>query len=745
MKLSNLIAVVLISLVSASQAREANHLRGASSPYLLQHLYNPVDWYPWGGEALQKARIENRPIFVSVGYSSCHWCHVMEDESFENEAIASLLNENFVSIKIDRETRPDLDEQFVVVTQILTGTSGWPNSVFLTPEGNPFHAGGYYPPAEFKSVIARVRSDWQQDPDFVSSEAGKVARAVQAYLVQKTESRDLTPEILTAAAESLVSEMDSFHGGYGVAPKFPREPILLFLLDLAQRTGREDYLNAVTNALDGMIKGGIHDQVGGGFHRYAIDPEWHVPHFEKMLYTQALTGRLLVRAWIITGRPRYKRAAERAFDYVLRELLDQDGGFYSAQDADSLNASGESVEGAFYIWVETDLIGLGDDADIIAETFQITPDGDFEGANVLNLSELPEAVAEQRNEDPVQFVMRLDEMLGKMRLAREARPAPFLDRKIILSWNAAMIETLAEAAHFLKRPDYYNAAQAAARFILTRMRNNGQLKRISFQGNSGTPAQLQDHAGLALALIALHDFAPNRENSEKWLREAHAIANQTRKGFGSAASGFRMTRRKTGISDIIPIDDTELPSGNALALNMLARLRNRMRLSEIEQDGFRLAAAISGSAIENPEVRASTIKAIQEMLIGDTGTVRHLAHGNVRVEIDYARHDRKLTATIWVADGWHINANKPLDDYSIPTQLSLEGNTELIIVYPDPVVKSLSFSKSPLALYEGVVELSTSLPKNIEAGSSQVVKLSLQACSDAICLQPENLEFVFWN
>ncbi len=741
MKLLGFLLAALLITTAGASARESNNLLGARSPYLLQHLYNPVDWHQWGPEALEKARAENKLIFVSVGYSSCHWCHVMEQESFEDEAIAALLNAHFVSIKIDRESRPDLDEQFMMVTQLLTGSGGWPNSVFLTPDGEPFHAGGYYPPDAFHNVVFQASEIWQHEPAFVAREAAKIAGMVSEVLTRSAEALEIGANDLHLAATGILAAMDPFAGGYGVAPKFPREAMFLFLLDQAQRAGDEDLLQAVTDALDGMIAGGIHDHVGGGFHRYSVDPDWHVPHFEKMLYNQALTGRLLLRAWGATGRPRYRRAAERLFDYVLRDLRDPAGGFYSAQDADSLDAGGDSVEGAYYTWTPEALAPLGAQAGLVRDAFQISDEGDLDGANVLNLWALPGELAEEAGVDRAGFVAELDTVLARMRVLREAREAPFLDRKVLVSWNAAMIETLAEAAYLLERPDYYTAAETAARFILDRMRDGVDLKRVSYEGGARIAAQLPDYAGLGLALVALHDYAPDRAAAAGWLRQARGLADGVRTRFGPVDTGYRMTETRDGLSEVIAVDDGEIPSGNALALALFARLTDRMQATEIALDGLRLAAALSGRVIDRPEQRGFALKAIAELQDGQTGPLRHAAKGAVRVELHHDRASGDIVVAIMLADGWHINAHQPLEEYFIATELVVEDSLGLAVHYPEPVVKALSFNETPLALYEGELRL---VAKSGAGTESRRVRLVLQACSDEICLQPEELRFMLW-
>ena len=695
----------LLLLAEGAMAQGAERLREAASPYLRQHADNPVDWYPWGEEALEKARAEGKPIFVSVGYATCHWCHVMEAESFEDAAIAARLNAHFVSIKIDKESRPDLDLQFMFVTEMLTGTGGWPNSVFLTPEGDPFFAGGYFPPEAFARVLGQVRLAWAENPRFVAQEARRVRAAMRGYLAQRAEARQVTPELVQAAAEGLLDRLDPFSGGLDVAPKFPREPLFLFLLDQAVREGDPALLAAVTDLLDGMIRGGIHDHIGGGFHRYAVDPEWHVPHFEKMLYTQALTGRLLVRAWETTGTARYRQAAEDTFDYVLGVLQAPQGGFFAAQDADTVAPDGTRIEGAYYLWTPEDLAPL-QDAALVAEVFGIDAAGDLDGANVLHLAEGPRQGPE---------VARLRRAMAQMAAIRRARTAPALDRKIVVAWNAAMIETLAEASRVLDRPEYFAAAQRAARFVLEDMQTEDGLRRIHFDGEVHVPAQLEDVAGMGLALVALHDAAPDRAAAARYLKEAERLARVIPEAFGAGEHGLTMTRKAArkaeGVTGIVPRDDDVLPSGNALALDLFARLAARAQRPGIERQATHLAAALSGLALEAPAVRGSALRAIQLLQGGETGRLRFAARGAVRVLLRRVGGDR-LRVQLQVAEGWHINANAPLQDHLIATELRGAG---LVARYPQATIKALTFNAAPLALFEGDVVLEAELPPGGDA------------------------------
>ncbi|ASP36163.1 DUF255 domain-containing protein [Labrenzia sp. VG12] len=741
-----ILAFALLIAVSdaAAQANKGSHLAGSTSPYLLQHLDNPVDWYPWGPEALERAKAENRLILVSVGYASCHWCHVMEEESFMNEEIAGLLNRDFISIKIDRESRPDLDEQFMTVTQMITGGGGWPNTVFLTPDGAPFFATTYVPPAELKDMLGAVQDAFVDEPDQVAQEGRRISQAVSGYLVRKAAAREITPELIAGIANETYAKLDPFHGGYGTAPKFPRETLFHFLLDHAERTGDADALTAVTNLLDGMIRGGIHDQVGGGFHRYAIDPEWAVPHFEKMLYTQALTGRLLVRAWQLTGEDRYRRAAERLFDYVLSDLREPEGAFYSAQDADSRSEDGIKAEGSYYTWTPDQIAALGGDQSFVRDLYGISEDGNFEGSNVLTLNTATEEIAADYERDPQAFRQRLDGILQRMKALRSERPAPQTDRKIVVSWNAMMIQTLAEAGNSLERPDYADAATTAATFISKNMLDEDGLKRVHFEGETAIPGQLADYAGLGLAFLTLHDVSTDPSEQKAWLEAARRMADEVQNRFGAAAAGYNMTEASEGVTRIVPLDDTELPSGNALALTLFARLSQRMRAPELELSAYDLASALSGHAASYSDLRGYLLTALQELQWGGTGRTRFAGGGHVRVTLLDHRESGDIRLSLSIAEGWHINAHKPLSDFVVPTRLVLEGQDLLPVRYPAPVVKTLAFSGTELALLEGAFDIAAEQPDAPDLERPLKATLTLQACNNEICLEPEELTFVLW-
>src|SRR3954470_13766808 len=417
--------------------RPANHLAGATSPYLLQHAHNPVDWYPWGDEALRRAREQDKPILLSIGYAACHWCHVMERESFENDATAALMNEHFVSIKVDREERPDLDAIYMDAVQAMTGSGGWPLTAFLTPDGKPFYAGTYFPDEDrhgmpaFRKVLSAIAETWHERRDEVETQSARVVDAIGRTSTLDASADALSDEVLLEAASALKGAFDRTWGGFGGAPKFPQPMTLEFLLRRHLRND-PDALELVTLTLDRMANGGMYDQVGGGFHRYSTDARWHVPHFEKMLYDNAQLVRLYVHAFQVTRDERYARVVRQTCDYLLREMRHPGGGFFSSQDADS-----EGVEGKFFIWSWDELVEVGGEP--VATAFGATPSGNWEGTNVLWHPLAFAAIADEHDLDETELRQRVDAARVELFERRATRVRPATDDKILAAWNAMTI------------------------------------------------------------------------------------------------------------------------------------------------------------------------------------------------------------------------------------------------------------------------------------------------------------------
>ena len=564
-----------------------NRLINETSPYLLQHAHNPVDWYPWGPEALARSQAEDKPILLSIGYSACHWCHVMERESFEDDAIAALMNDHFINIKVDREERPDLDAVYMEAVQMLTGSGGWPMTVFLTPQGQPFYGGTYFPPADrfnmpgFPRILQAASAAYHTNK-------GEITRVTQQLTAQMGRAGQLprsggllTEDILHQAYSHLAANFDYQNGGFGAAPKFPQPMTPEFLLRYHHRGHSPRALEMVELTLEKMAYGGMYDQVGGGFHRYSTDAYWLVPHFEKMLYDNALLSRLYLHAWQLTKRPLYRRIAEETLDYVLREMTDPQGGFYSAQDADS-----EGVEGKFFVWTPQQLqeiLGVAD-ADLLGRYYGVTPAGNFEGANILNLTWEPAAFAQEQGIDPEQLDSLIARGKAALLASRNQRIHPLLDDKVLASWNGLMLRSFAAAGAAFDRPDYLQAAARNAAFLLDQMLVDRRLLRTWRDGQAKLPGFLEDYACVADGLLALYeaDFNP------RWLHQAIALTDTMLELFwDDGIGGFYDTGREheTLVTRPRDIFDNAQPCGGSVAAEVLLRLAVFTGNSEYERKG----------------------------------------------------------------------------------------------------------------------------------------------------------------
>jgi uncharacterized protein YyaL (SSP411 family) len=558
-----------------------NRLINETSPYLLQHAHNPVDWYPWGEEALARAKAEDKPILLSIGYSACHWCHVMERESFEDPDIAALMNEGFVSIKVDREERPDLDAVYMEAVQMLTGSGGWPMTVFLTPEGKPFYGGTYFPPVDrhgmpgFPRLLQSISDAYQHSRDEISRVTQQLTSGMGRSGQMLEGTAPLTEQVLHQAYSNLAAGFDFENGGLGTAPKFPQPMSLEFLLRY-HRDGYPDTsgramamaMAMVELTLEKMARGGIYDQIGGGFHRYSTDAFWLVPHFEKMLYDNALLARLYLHAYLVTRHPLYRRIAQETLDYVLREMTDSRGGFYSAQDADS-----EGVEGKFFVWDQDEIrAALGDEeGNIFGGFFGVTGDGNFEGKNILNIPLSAARYAEEHGLSPERLQEVIDRGKRILREVRERRVHPLRDDKVLSSWNGLMLRSFAEAAVVLGRADYLQAAIKNAGFLIKTMKPQGRLLRTYRDGQAKLLGYLEDYACVADGLLALYETTFN----PRWLAEATELADSMVELFWDEGAGaFYDTGSDHEALVVRPRDvfDNAQPCGGSLAADVLLRL-----------------------------------------------------------------------------------------------------------------------------------------------------------------------------
>jgi len=559
------------------EIRQPNRLIHEASPYLQQHAYNPVDWYPWGEEALQKAKAEQKPIFLSIGYAACHWCHVMERESFSDPDIAAILNKHFVCIKVDREERPDLDHLYQTICQLVTGGGGWPLSVWLTPEQKPFYVGTYFPPNErygrpgFRQLLLALARAWQEKPEEVVRVSENWSQAIARVDSLVPPDPNLPDaETLTHAGRALLRRTDPVHGGFGGAPKFPNTACLELLLRHHRRTGDNLALERVTLTLRKMGEGGIYDQLGGGFHRYSVDERWAVPHFEKMLYDNALLPPVYLQAWQLTGDPLFRRIALETLEYVLREMTHPEGAFYSTTDADS-----EGEEGKYFLFDPADVeAAVGPDlADLMCRYYGVTPEGNFEatGKTVLHVAATPEELARQFGLSEAEVGRRLEEGRRKMLAYRQRRVPSFRDEKVLTAWNALMISALARAGRIFREPRYTEAAEKAAQFILQRLTDGkGGLLRRFRDGQSGIPGFLEDYAFMAAALLDLYEATFD----EKHLQEAIRLARETIRRFYDGSGAFHLTPADGEPLLHRPRDtsDGSTPSGTGVAVMTLLRL-----------------------------------------------------------------------------------------------------------------------------------------------------------------------------
>jgi uncharacterized protein len=550
----------------------SNRLANETSPYLLQHKDNPVDWYPWGEEALRRARDEDRPILLSVGYSACHWCHVMEHESFADPETARLMNEGFVNIKVDREERPDVDAIYMQAVQQMTGHGGWPMTVFLTPQGAPFYGGTYFPPEprhglpSFRQILQAIGTAYGERRDEVESSATSLREALEQGMAVNPAPGDIDPGMLQRAFHAIGSRYDHQLGGFGGAPKFPQPMILDFLLRYATRYDSSEALDMVETTLTRMAAGGIRDHLGGGFHRYSVDARWLVPHFEKMLYDNALLARIYLRAFQATKRADFRAVAEDTLAYVVREMRHHDGGFFSSQDADS-----EGVEGRFYVWSAPEIDeALGEDGPVFRRFYDVSEGGNWEGTSILNTPRSPESVAAEMGISPAELASILAAGRKTLYDRRTRRIWPGRDEKVITSWNAMMLHAFAEAGRVLK-PGYSRIAIENAEFILRELRSGDGIRRTWRDGTAKIDGFLEDHALLVDALLELYSatFEP------RWVMEARTIADSMITRFWSPEDEL-FYDAAADQEDLIfrprDIYDNATPSGTSAAVHALTRL-----------------------------------------------------------------------------------------------------------------------------------------------------------------------------
>jgi uncharacterized protein YyaL (SSP411 family) len=598
-----------------------NRLADSKSPYLLQHADNPIDWYPWGPEAFAKAEKEDKPIFLSIGYATCHWCHVMEHESFENPDVAALMNETFINIKVDREERPDIDQVYMTVCQMLTGGGGWPLTIIMSPDKRPFYAATYIPRESrhgrigMLDLVPRVSKLWETNRDGIRGSSEQIVAALE-----KMESRSsggaLKPTVIDDAFSQLEERFDSTHGGFGSAPKFPSPHNLVFLTRYWRRTGNEEALAMVSRTLERMRLGGVYDQVGFGFHRYSTDSEWLVPHFEKMLYDQAMLVLAFTEAWLATSNPVFERSVREVLTYVLRDMTSSEGGFYSAEDADS-----EGEEGLFYLW-STDEIEriLGEnDAAFAVAVWNLESEGNYNdevrgtrtGRNIPHVDRSHADLATHLEMEPEAFESRLEAIRSRLFEIREKRIHPLKDDKILADWNGLMAAAMAFAGRVFDEPEWIEASQKAAKFVLEAMQSeDGRLLHRFRDGDASIPAFLDDYVFMTTAMLELYDATFDTT----YLEHALKLQQQTHELFwDTKGSGFFFTADDN--EELLvrqkEIYDGAIPSGNSMAADNYVRLAGLTSDTEFLQGADHIFAAFSNEANQLPSAHSQLISALQ--------------------------------------------------------------------------------------------------------------------------------------
>ena len=736
-----------------------NRLAQESSPYLLQHQHNPVDWYPWGEEAFEAAREQNKPIFLSVGYSTCYWCHVMERQSFENADIAKEMNDRFINIKVDREERPDVDQLYMTAVQVLTRHGGWPMSVFLTPDLRPFYGGTYFPPTDmhgragFVTVLKGIEDAYKNRPSDVEQTANQLVGILREISEPEPPEAPVTidEKWIDQLVARAIGDYEPRFGGFGNAPKFPRETLLEMLLVHQRSNADTDRMRMIRHTLDAMANGGIRDQLGGGFHRYSTDEKWLVPHFEIMLYDNAMLGWIYAEAYRQTSEERYARVAREVFDFVLREMTSPDGPFYTAFDAEV-----DGQEGLNYLWTPDEIEEVlgGDDAALFGKIYGVdrgfnfadphhAPPGGMPDKNILFLAD-PDAYERDRE--------RIDSLRAKLKSARDQRKQPLLDTKILTSWNALMIRALAFGSRVLSERRYQEAAERAANWLLVQHRMpDGGLYRTSREGAPKYAAFLDDYAFLIQALIELRDL----DGPDDWDKAAVALAAVMQDKFEDGEhGGFYFTQG--GAADLIvrqkTASDSPLPSGNAVAALVMHELDKpevARRVIEVFAGQLRRGTEGMSSMLQAAHLYVKEHGAIEITMESNAArrsgrptrqaTPEQIAAGVVDVRAAWVEPTR-LDVHVEVMEGFHVNANAAVQGL-IPTSIAAVGTELSDVAYPAAAQRKFAFADEPLPVYDSAFTITLRFKQPPPTGQPLTLRLTYQACNEDSCLPPITKQF----
>jgi uncharacterized protein YyaL (SSP411 family) len=732
------------------ESQQTNRLIDSNEPYLLLHAHNPVDWYPWGPEALEKAKREQKPIFLSVGYSTCFWCRVAEETIYSRQEFADPMNAWFVNIKVDREQRPDIDRLYMAATQAMTGRGGWPNNVFLTPELKPFFAGSHFPPHDdefgrpgFDSIIRSIHASWVQDPARMRDTAEKLIatlRQQQAAPATAGEPID-SKELFERAVANWVKRADSERGGFGAAkgPRFPQQPVLSMLM--ADPGGNQ--IGLLTRALDAMAAGGIYDHLAGGFHRYASEPTWSIPHFEKMLCDNAQLLAIYAKAFVLTGDPHYRIVATEVADYLTTQMMAPAGGFYTAQDA-AVNGK----EGLSYLWTREEIVAvLGDEAAArFFGAYELTP---LPGQASLRTEaqtldgEYPGVLRRRLPIDETRDRSGQKEALWQLLEVRNRRRQPARDEKLVVALNGLAIQAFARTGQLLGMPQYIEAARSSAEHIwLVAYDQNSGLRHEIFNDLPQTDAFLDDYALLGLGLLALHDAT----GDNKWLQRASQLADDLLARFQRSDGSLATTTAEKDLPLPPPEDgDNIYPSGSSAAVDLLLRLERSTGTTRYS-DAAREIVDLLGHRLEDaPESWPALLVALNEndfVPSARSAKVPLLTQAVVRVSgvLKAGTDGDEVVVTLQIDDGYHVNANPASYDYLIATSLAFDRLTPTQVLYPEATLFKPSFAPAGLKVYEGKVTLAASFRKGAVGTDSQIDAIvSTQACTSEICLPPAKL------
>lgn len=713
-----------------AKAKFVNHLILSDSPYLLQHAHNPINWYSWSDEAFDKARAENKLIFLSIGYSTCHWCHVMEEESFDDIEVAKLMNQHFVAIKVDREIQPDVDATFMNIAQLTNGSAGWPLNVFLTPDGRSFLTDTYITKSRLMSTIPQLQNLWEKEKEKITALADRTTQMLNSIkATQNTlKATALDKTIFNQTTQSILDNFDDLQGGFSEAPKFPHESLLLFLLDEQKRNPSEDKLTAITTTLDAMATGGLYDVIGGGFHRYAIDNAWIVPHFEKMLYNQAQLSLVYTRAYQLTKKPLYRRIAKQTLNYTLKEMRGKRGGFFSATDADS-----EGEEGTFFIFSDNDLQSIlnTEQYQQALKWFDLSKHTEFENKNVVRFHDINKL-------KPTDYPT-VDSLIDKIYQARAKRIPPLTDKKILLSWNSLLVQSFIEAGQAFDNPLYLETGINTAQYLFDQFYQNNQLYRVSIDGRFSTLALFEDYAYFTQALLKVFD----QTNDQIWLNRVKKLVQQMNTHFWDKKNhGFHMSSGNKHLNlSLKQLYDDALPSANGIAYQVLTGLSVRTTNPDYATQAKKLLSSVSSLIKKDPYSYTSFIQGLNNVKNGETSTVQYAYQGRIRVHTQIL-NSNELLVDLSLNPGWHINSNQPIQSSLIATRVNnLDTKNWSIIkaTYPKGQLAKLGFSKDEISIYKDQVKIKLKFVQKSKNYVAPKLSLSLQACSDKVCLAPTTL------